>query len=50
MVKNINSTHRVEGIPAQFCLKGARDASIKTIGKGSLPMANIPPFAVPGKE
>jgi len=50
MVKNINSTHRVEGIPAQFCLKGAREASIENVGKGSLPSACIPPAVLPGKE
>ncbi|EMC91497.1 hypothetical protein BAUCODRAFT_79835 [Baudoinia panamericana UAMH 10762] len=27
LVKNINSTHRIEGIPAQFGLKGALEAS-----------------------
>ncbi|WEW60028.1 Sphingolipid C9-methyltransferase 2 [Emydomyces testavorans] len=41
MVKNINSTHRVEGIPSQFALSGARTASIETVGKGTLPTANV---------
>jgi sphingolipid C9-methyltransferase len=27
MVKNINSTHRIEGIPSQFNLSGALAAS-----------------------
>lgn len=27
LVKNINSTHRVEGIPSQFALSGAYDNS-----------------------
>ncbi|EEH18675.2 hypothetical protein PABG_07735 [Paracoccidioides brasiliensis Pb03] len=40
-VKNINSTHRVEGIPSQFGLSGARQASIKAIGNGSVPSAYL---------
>jgi len=27
LVKNINSTHRIEGIPSQFALSGALNAS-----------------------
>lgn len=37
LVKNINSTHRVEGIPTQFALKGALEAS-KAAGKSSFPV------------
>jgi len=37
LVKNINSTHRVEGINSQFGLKGALDAS-KTAGKQGFPV------------
>ncbi|KAM0690555.1 hypothetical protein Q7P36_009322 [Cladosporium allicinum] len=37
LVKNINSTHRVEGINSQFGLKGALDAS-KSAGKESFPV------------
>lgn len=37
LVKNINSTHRVEGIPTQFALKAALDAS-KTGGKSTFPV------------
>ncbi|EME80299.1 uncharacterized protein MYCFIDRAFT_78053 [Pseudocercospora fijiensis CIRAD86] len=36
LVKNINSTHRVEGIPSQFNLKGALEAS-KQAGKALFP-------------
>ena len=36
LVKNINSTHRVEGINSQFGLKGALNAS-KEAGKASFP-------------
>ena len=32
LVKNINSTHRVEGIPTQFGLAGALAASKATVG------------------
>lgn len=39
MVKNINSTHRVEGIPTQFGLLGALNASIESVGNGSVPSA-----------
>ncbi|EFW14402.1 cyclopropane-fatty-acyl-phospholipid synthase [Coccidioides posadasii str. Silveira] len=42
MVKNINSTHRVEGIPTQFGLSGARTAAIENVGKGTLLTANVP--------
>jgi len=38
MVKNINSTHRVEGIPTQFNLKGALEAS-QMAGKSKFPTA-----------
>ena len=37
LVKNINSTHRVEGINSQFGLKGALDSS-KSAGKESFPV------------
>jgi sphingolipid C9-methyltransferase len=36
LVKNINSTHRVEGITSQFGLKGAYEASAKA-GKTEFP-------------
>ncbi|KAI1916589.1 Sphingolipid C9-methyltransferase 2 [Ophidiomyces ophidiicola] len=42
MVKNINSTHRVEGINSQFGLSGARTTSVETVGKGEVPSANVP--------
>ncbi|KAK2750189.1 Sphingolipid C9-methyltransferase 2 [Myotisia sp. PD_48] len=42
MVKNINSTHRVEGIPSQYALSGSRSASIQNSGNGELPSAHIP--------
>lgn len=29
LVKNINSTHRVEGIPSQWGLRGALEASVR---------------------
>jgi sphingolipid C9-methyltransferase len=38
MVKNINSTHRVEGIPTQFGLRGALEAS-QAVGKGTFPVS-----------
>jgi len=38
MVKNINSTHRVEGINTQFGLHGALNAS-KTASKAAFPAA-----------
>ncbi|EER41913.1 sphingolipid C9-methyltransferase [Histoplasma capsulatum H143] len=41
-VKNINSTHRIEGVPSQFGLAGAREASMKNVGNGSVPSAHIP--------
>jgi hypothetical protein len=37
LVKNINSTHRVEGINSQFGLKGALEAS-KTARKDNFPV------------
>lgn len=37
LVKNINSTHRVEGISTQFALKGALEAS-KAAGKSLFPV------------
>lgn len=37
MVKNINSTHRIEGVPSQFALKGAYEAS-KTAEKETFPV------------
>ncbi|KAK2787988.1 Sphingolipid C9-methyltransferase 2 [Onygenales sp. PD_12] len=43
MVKNINSKHRVEGIPAQFALSGARASAIKAAGTGALPSAHLSP-------
>jgi cyclopropane-fatty-acyl-phospholipid synthase len=42
MVKNINSTHRIEGIDSQFGLKGARQAAIDNVGHGALPKAHVP--------
>jgi cyclopropane-fatty-acyl-phospholipid synthase len=42
LVKNINSTHRVEGINSQYGLSGARQAAINTVGHGKLPSAHIP--------
>ena len=36
LVKNINSTHRIEGVPTQFNLKGALDAS-QAAGKSFFP-------------
>ncbi|KAJ9195632.1 hypothetical protein DTO164E3_6708 [Paecilomyces variotii] len=50
LVKNINSTHRIEGINTQFALAGARESAIQRVGHGAVPSANIPPAAVPGKE
>lgn len=50
LVKNINSTHRIEGINTQFALAGARESAIQRVGHGVVPSANIPPAAVPGKE
>lgn len=38
MVKNINSTHRIEGIPTQFGLERALDAS-KAAEKALFPKA-----------
>ncbi|KAJ5752493.1 hypothetical protein N7520_009410 [Penicillium odoratum] len=40
LVKNINSTHRVEGIHSQFGLTGARQAAIDR-ANGTLPKAHI---------
>ncbi|OJJ42955.1 hypothetical protein ASPZODRAFT_136822 [Penicilliopsis zonata CBS 506.65] len=45
LVKNINSTHRVEGISSQYGLAGARQAAIDTVGHGSVPSAYIPTVA-----
>jgi cyclopropane-fatty-acyl-phospholipid synthase len=42
LVKNINSTHRVEGIQTQFALSGARQAAIEKVGHGSVPSAHVP--------
>lgn len=42
LVKNINSTHRVEGIPSQYGLSGAREAAIARAGTGALPKAHVP--------
>jgi cyclopropane-fatty-acyl-phospholipid synthase len=42
MVKNINSTHRIEGIGSQYGLKGARQAAIDNVGHGVLPKAHVP--------
>ncbi|KAK3718883.1 Sphingolipid C9-methyltransferase 2 [Vermiconidia calcicola] len=36
LVKNINSTHRIEGLPTQYSLKGALEAS-KAAGKSFFP-------------
>ncbi|KAK4997821.1 Sphingolipid C9-methyltransferase 2 [Elasticomyces elasticus] len=36
LVKNINSTHRIEGVPSQFGISGAIDAS-KAAGKHAFP-------------
>ncbi|RDW60437.1 putative cyclopropane-fatty-acyl-phospholipid synthase [Aspergillus mulundensis] len=41
LVKNINSTHRVEGIKSQYGLTGARDAAIVNVGNGSVPSAHV---------
>ena len=41
MVKNINSTHRIEGVDRQFSLSAARESSIENVGKGKLPSAHI---------
>jgi cyclopropane-fatty-acyl-phospholipid synthase len=41
LVKNINSTHRVEGINNQYGLTGAREASSANVGNGSVPSAHI---------
>lgn len=41
MVKNINSTHRIEGVPTQFGLAGAREASIQNVGGGKLLTAAV---------
>jgi cyclopropane-fatty-acyl-phospholipid synthase len=41
-VKNINSTHRVEGIHSQYALSGARQAAIDDVGHGKLPSAHVP--------
>ncbi|KAK2755502.1 Sphingolipid C9-methyltransferase 2 [Arachnomyces sp. PD_36] len=50
LVKNINSTHRVEGINTQFGLTGAREHAEQTIGNGSVPSAHVPNAAIRGKE
>lgn len=42
LVKNINSTHRVEGIPSQYGLAGARQAAIDRVGHGKVPSAHVP--------
>lgn len=41
MVKNINSTHRIEGVDRQYGLSGAREASIKNVGNGQLLSAHV---------
>ena len=38
MVKNINSTHRIEGVPTQFGLTGALETS-KAASKATFPVA-----------
>lgn len=40
LVKNINSTHRIEGIATQFGLTGARQAAIDR-ANGTLPSAHV---------
>jgi cyclopropane-fatty-acyl-phospholipid synthase len=50
VVKNLNSTHRVEGIPSQYGLSGAHQAAAEKIGKGTIPSANIPPTTPPVTE
>ncbi|KAB8207516.1 S-adenosyl-L-methionine-dependent methyltransferase [Aspergillus parasiticus] len=40
LVKNINSTHRVDGIPSQFGISGAIRSAIEKLGK--MPSAFIP--------
>jgi cyclopropane-fatty-acyl-phospholipid synthase len=39
LVKNINSTHRIEGISSQFGINGARQVAID--GSGALPSAHV---------
>lgn len=45
LVKNINSTHRIEGINSQYGLTGARQTAIDTVGNGSVPSAHVPTVA-----
>lgn len=40
LVKNLNSTHRIEGVPTQFALTKARELATRRAG-GKLPSANI---------
>ncbi|KAA8642122.1 hypothetical protein EYZ11_001230 [Aspergillus tanneri] len=42
LVKNINSTHRVDGIKTQFGLKGAIQAAAENVGNGTRPSAHVP--------
>jgi cyclopropane-fatty-acyl-phospholipid synthase len=35
-VKNINSVHRINGVPTQYCLTGALEAS-KKAGRAAFP-------------
>lgn len=43
LVKNINSTHRIEGVDTQFCISGARASAMANVGKGEVPSGQIPP-------
>jgi hypothetical protein len=36
LVKNINSVHRINGVPTQYCLTGALEAS-KKAGRAAFP-------------
>lgn len=45
LVKNINSTHRIEGIKTQYGLNGARQAAVEKVGNGAVPSAHIAPKA-----
>lgn len=45
LVKNINSTHRIEGIDTQYGITGARQTAIDNVGHGSLPSAHVPTVA-----
>ncbi|KAL2836424.1 putative cyclopropane-fatty-acyl-phospholipid synthase [Aspergillus pseudoustus] len=49
LVKNLNSTHRVEGINSQYGLLHSRQAAIERFGNGIVPSANIPHVTAGGR-